>query len=393
MFFGLIRRFLSFMLQLYKIIKWDVIKMSRNLPEPQMDYIRHVKEELNRALYASKYTFTQLQGILEERYGFSINKGTLRDLFDVNNTNLNYACLITTCKFFGFDFNQLLVPETLSDDDNYFSINSKNENRKKWKRNNTHPFIESLKSANSKFTVLRDDGYMNKFKGYIIAPSKSNSIDEFNLTMYKDDDGIAHAKLIRRSTSKQKNECFEYTGIPYHSKAYQSVLIFLVDTKAKGEFYFLSFGFQQYRGSEGLIFRQGLAITGESLRSGTMVAQNFVLFNTDIPSDKLKYIPGLLKTPVNEFCVPVEEANKLAEEYPEVKELMEKLSVIISQTKESVYIFNEDNILSLSRIELSVYDRIKALLLLKGKALVPEKNYYGADSKYSGFVKNYLSEN
>ena len=197
--------------------------MSRDLPEPQMDYIKRIKEELNRALYASKYTFTQLQGILEERYGFSINKGTLRDLFDVNNTNLNYACLITTCKFFGFDFNQLLVPETISDNDNYFSINTKNENRKKWKRNNTYPFIESLKSVNSKFTVLRDDGYMNKFKGYIIAPSKSNSIDNFNLTMYKDDDGIAHAKLIRCSTSKQKNEYFEYTGIPYHSKAYQSV--------------------------------------------------------------------------------------------------------------------------------------------------------------------------
>ena len=123
------------------------------------------------------------------------------------------------------------------------------------------------------------------------------------------------------------------------------------------------------------------------------MAQNFVLFNTEIPSDKLKYIPGLLKTPVNEFCVPFDEANKLAEEYPEVKELIVKLSVTINQTKEHVYIFNENNILSLSRIELSVYDRIKALLLLKGKALVPEKNYYGADSKYSGFAKNYLSEN
>lgn len=364
--------------------------MPRDLPEPQMDYIRRVKEELNRVLYASKYTYTQLQGILEERYGFSINKGTLRDLFDVNNTNLNYACLITTCKFFGFDFNKLLAPETISDNDDYFSINTKNATIKKWKHNNSHPFIESLKSVNSKFTVLRDDGYMNEFKGYVIAPARSNSIDEFNLTMYKDDDGIAHAELVRRSISKQKNEYFEYTGIPYHSKAYQSVLIFLVDTKAKGEFYFLSFGFQEYRGSEGLIFRQGLAITGESLRSGTMIAQNFILVNNDIAPDKLKYIPGLLKTPVNEFCVPVVEANKLAEEYPEVKTLMQKLSVTVSQSKEQVYIFNENNILSLSRIELSVYDRIKALLLLKGRALVPGKNYYGADNKFSEFVKHCL---
>ena len=358
-----------------------------------MDYIKRIKEELNHALFASKYTYTQLQEILEERYGFSINKGTLRDLFDVNNSNLNYACLVTTCKFFGFDFNKLLMPETISDNDNYFSINTNTETRMKLKHNNMQPFIENLKSVNSKFTVLRDDGYMNKFKGYIIAPAKSNTMDEFNLTMYKDDEGIAHAKLIRRSISNQKKEYFEYTGIPYHSKAYQTVLIFLVDTKAKGEFYFLSFGFQQYRGSEGLIFRQGLAITGEALRSGTMVAQNFVLFNNDITSDKLKYIPGLLKTPANEFCIPVDEANKLAEEYPEVKTLMEKLSVTINQSKEQVYIFNEDNILSLSRVELSVYDRIKALLLLKGNALVSDKNYYGADSKYSEFVKKHLIRN
>lgn len=144
MIFVLIRRFLSFMLQLNKITEWDAIKMSRNLPEPQMDYIKRIKEELNHALFASKYTYTQLQEILEERYGFSINKGTLRDLFDVNNSNLNYACLVTTCKFFGFDFNKLLMPETISDNDNYFSINTNTEFRMKLKHNNMQPLIENL---------------------------------------------------------------------------------------------------------------------------------------------------------------------------------------------------------------------------------------------------------
>lgn len=362
--------------------------MSRELPEPQMEYIKRIKEELNKALYASKYTYTQLQALLEERYGFSINKGTLRDLFDVNNTNLNYACLITTCRFFGFDFNNFLAPETISDNNDHFAADTKVLER--INDNNIHPFIESLKSVNTKFTVLRDDSYMNAFKGYIVTPTKSCSIDEFNLTMYKDAKGVAHATLKRYSIKEHKKECFEYSGIPYHSKAYQSVLIFLVDTKAKGEFYFLSFGFQQYRGSEGLMFRQGLAITGESLRSGIMIAQNFILLSNDITPDKLKYVPGMLKAPVNEFCVPAEVVETLISEYPEVKILMEKLSASVNQDKENVYIFNENIILSISRIGLSEYDRIKALLLLKGKALIPEKNCYGADSKYSGFAKNYL---
>ena len=361
-----------------------------SITDTQLDYIRRIKKELNRALSASKYNYSQLQDFLESKYDFNINKGTLRDLFDESNTSLNYACLVTTCKFFGFDFNKLLEPETISEDEDDSPATSRHSGQKKKKSNNILPFIESMKSVNSKFTVLRDDSYMCSFKGYIVAPTKSSSIDDFNLSLYKDNEGTAHAKLIRRSTSKQKNDCFEYSGIPYHSKAYQSVLIFLTDTEAKGEFYFLSFGFQQYRNEEGLIFRQGLAITGESLRSGTMVAQNFVLLNHELSIDKQKYIPGLLKIPVNEFCVPIETANKLASEYPEVRTLMEKLSETVNQNKEQVYIFNEDIILSLNRIDLSEYDRIKALLLLKSEAIVPEKNYYVADSKYSGFAKNYL---
>ena len=139
--------------------------MARELPDPQIEYIKRVKKELNVALYASKYTYTQLQELLEERYGFSINKGTLKDLFDEKNLNLNYACLITTCKFFGFDFNKFLEPETISDDENYFHINTKNSAGKNRKNRNAHPFIESLKAVNTKFTVLRDDGYMCALKG------------------------------------------------------------------------------------------------------------------------------------------------------------------------------------------------------------------------------------
>ena len=47
--------------------------MSRELPEPQMEYIKRIKEELNKALYASKYTYPQVQALPEERYGFTIN--------------------------------------------------------------------------------------------------------------------------------------------------------------------------------------------------------------------------------------------------------------------------------------------------------------------------------
>lgn len=359
-----------------------------SLPDSQLAYIKRIKEELNLALGASKYTYTQLQGLLASRYGFKINKGTLRDLFDTKSTNMNYACLITTCMFFGFDFNKFLMPDEVENKNEYLTRIKKYD--KNQKRHGFYPLIESLSNVEDKFTILRDDGYMCDFKGYIITPSDSNLIDEFDLSMYKDSEGIAHAKLVRQSISNTKNERFEFEGIPYHSKAYQSVLLFLTDVKANGEFYFLSFGFQQYRNGEGLLFRQGLAVTGKSLRSGSMISQNFILLNHDLANENHVYIPGLLKSPANEFCVPVNTAMELANQYPEVKLLLETLANSVNHTAENIYIFNEDVILKLNRIPLSAYERIKALLLLKGEAIIPDKNYYVADSKFSGFAKNYL---
>ena len=58
--------------------------------------------------------------------------------------------------------------------------------------------------------------------------------------------------------------------------------------------------------------------------------------------------------------------------------------------KASVYIVNENEILNVSKSMPSKYGRIKALLLLKGESKVADKYYYVADSKFSGFGKNYL---
>ena len=58
--------------------------------------------------------------------------------------------------------------------------------------------------------------------------------------------------------------------------------------------------------------------------------------------------------------------------------------------KMPVYVVNENVILESCTSKESQYDRIKALLLLKGEAKIADKNYYVADSKFSGFGKNYL---
>lgn len=365
----------------------------RMIPDIQFDYVQNIKSALNVALTESTLKISQLQALLEKTYGFNINKGTLANLFDVNNTNMDYACLVTTCKFFGLDFSEYLEPKELIQKNPVYAALGESALRSVFDSTpvENSPFMESLESVKDRFTLLTDDGYMGKFYGFIVSPSKSSeSINDFTLDIWMDD-GVTYAKFVRRSPGRKP---FIYTGIPYYSKAYKAVLLFMTDG-ANGEFYFLSFGFQQYRTEEGLLFRQGLAITGESLGVGALVSQNFVLTKSDISKDKekRKYIHGLLKAPNNQFCVPVVTVNRLAEEYPEVQRLLRAMPATIGNEKEEVYIMNEDTILSVERVDMSKQERIKALLLLKGESLVADKYYYLANSKYSGFGKQVLCVN
>lgn len=365
----------------------------RELPDQQMDYIIRIKGQLHKAFGASKLSLTQLQEILEENYGFNINKGTLANLFDVNNMNMDYACLVTVCKFFGFDFKEFLEPDLMVNGQELFTNNAKIAERltaeeKRKAEIIDHPFLASIEPVKKKFMVLRDEGYMGEFEGFIMSPTTNGDMSKFSLSIQQSDEGYAKATLVRKSTSRPKYK-YEYQGVPYYSKPYKAVLLFLTDVKAKGEFYFLSFGFQQYRNDEGLIFRQGLAVTGETLGTGSILAQNLVLFDSEISKENIKYIPGLLKVPFNEFCVPVEIAERLAKEYPEVQRLVSE-EFKETNKKMPVYVVNENVILESCTSKESQYDRIKALLLLKGEAKIADKNYYVADSKFSGFGKNYL---
>lgn len=375
-------------------------RRKRDATTEQLEYVYRVKETLSRAFGESKLSKPQLLEMLEATYGFNINKGTLDNLFRLDNPNIDYACLVTVADFFGCDLKALLTPK-IKDSSflRHKSAAEKSAAKAGVAVNKTEndPFFESISGIRSKFPVLEDDGYTGEFVGFILPPTTSNdSISQFDLTMKKDEDGVMKAKVVRTTTyysSKtrtMRTEQFVYHGVPLYAKKYKAVLIFMTDEKAKGEFYFLSFGFEEYRTDEGLVFRQGLSVTGQAIGRGTLVAQNFLVFNKPIEDTKMKYISGLLKAPNNEFCVPVEEAEKLAEKYPEVRKFMADRAEVIERNRRQVYIFYEDNIISDKLSSLSAYDRIKAILLLKSKSTIGSKYYYTADCKYSGFVKNYL---
>lgn len=377
-------------------------RKKREVPEEQRAFIERVKRELDEHFTESKLNKSQLLSMLEETYGFPINKGTLDNLFKYDNPNIDFICFVTVCHFFGININGMMTLPILTAKHLRYTGEGKELEKKSVlpqasSARERDPFFESVQAVRQKFPVLKDEGYVGEFKGFIMPPTTSNdSISDFDLTMKKDEDGVMRATVVRTTSyysskaRKMKTEKFIYHGVPVFAKKYKAVLLFLTEETANGEFYLLSFGFEEYRTDEGLVFRQGLSLTGEAFGRGSLVAQNFLIFNKPIEESKMKYISGLLKAPNNEVCISVEEANKLAARYPEVRRFMDELSGVLKLNKKEMYVLDEDNILTDKTSSLSRYDRIKALLLLKSKSTVGGKYYYQADCKYAGFVKNYL---
>lgn len=378
-------------------------RKKREKSEAQLLYVKQIKEWLNRALGECGLKEPQLLEMLERTYGFNINKGTLHNLFDISNPNVDFFCIMAVCKFFGFEFDDLLAPAVMVNEngteevENYRHIAEKiaaeaAELQKTVfvEKKKIDAFWQSIAKTRKKFPVLKDEGYIGDFKGFITSPTKNGSVKHFDLAMKKDEHGVMHARATR---TVNDGNMLSFSGVPLLARAYNAVIMFLTDEKGTGEFYFLAFGFKKYRSDEGLIYRKGLAITGETFGSAAIVSQNFLIFKNDLRPEDEKYIPGLLKSPDDEFCVSIDDAKELAEKYPEVKQFLDAMGDDIDRRTKEMLVLKESNIITLNILELSPLERLKALLLLKSKAVISEKHAYRDESTYADLANDYLMGN
>lgn len=372
------------------------------MSKTQLLYVKQIKEWLNRALGECGLKEPQLLEMLERTYGFNINKGTLHKLFDISNPNVDFFCMMAVCKFFGFEFNDLLAPAAVVNENGNVEVENYRHIAEKVKaktaelekvqfveKKERDAFWQSIAKTRKKFPVLEDEGYLGSFKGFITSPTKKGPMKRFNLTMEKDERGVMHAKAAR--TVNARNTLY-FSGVPLLARAYNAVIMFLTDEKDTGEFYFLAFGFKKYRSDEGLIYRKGLAVTGETYGSAAIVSQNFLIFKNDLRPEDEKYIPGLLKSPDDEFCVSVDDAEELAAKHPEVRRFLDAMGEAIDRRTKEMLVLKEANIITLDILELPPLERFKALLLLKSKAVISEKHVYRDESTYAGLANDYLMD-
>lgn len=352
------------------------------MTDERKEYIKSVKKILNEHREASGKTIHALYEELKP-YNMGLNEGTLRNTFNYKKTNgeenytLDFFCILTLCKHWKIDVSEILEP-------------SKNEDMKIVKE---HPLVAAL-NREGKFHALTNEKYRGDYTGYIVGPTPNDEkigVININFEMV---DGKMEATLTRKhpyyepTNENMEEGIYTMKGIPLCSDLYK--MIFIVFSNDMGDCQFLFFGYEDYRAKRGMVYRQGLSITGEAPTRPNLVAQNFLLFKKGIPKSKEKYIPGLLSLPQNTFCVAKEEVDKLVEEHEEVKEFMNAYRNELEDDGFMVYPISEDSFLKKARPKISQDKMIQALLLLKSALDVPQKTYYQADTKYSSFGINYM---
>ena len=374
-------------------------------------YVEGVKRALNDALDEAakkeKLTKKELLEKLQETYGFKLTKQTLNNLFSFKNNSLDYACLVTVCRFFGFDFNKILAPKPIKGAKEEFRRYASSDLRAadcpdfNGADSGTYadvPFVDCMSDVKDKFLVLNDTDYMGVFYGYTAPTDGAKTTPNmFTLTIEPDSDtGVVSATLTTEKAyedsdkkGKSKNT---YHGIPVFVKRYLAVLLFMVNDNNSGGFVQLSFSYEEYPDELGLIYRHGILMTGESINGASLSTQSFLLFNKKVSSKNYKYMYGLLKAPNHNFNVPVKEAEKLAEKDEDVAEFLVKFKDVLERNKKEVYMINEDNILTDRASDMLKYNVVRALLLLKSKSKLANTYHYRARYRYTGFAVKCLAE-
>lgn len=352
------------------------------MTDERKEYILAVKKALNEQLESTgktiHATFLEL-----EKYKMGLNEGTFRKTFNYKTTKeednytLDLFCILTVCRHWGIDVSEILEP-------------SRSEEIKMQKE---HPLVAAL-NREGKFHVLTNEKYRGDYTGYIVGPTPTDEkIGTININ-FEMVDGKMEATLTRKhpyyepTNENMEEGVYTMKGVPLCSDLYK--MIFIVFSNSIGDTQFLFFGYEDYRTKRGMVYRQGLSITGEAPNRPNLVAQNFLLFKKGIQKSKEKFIPGLLALPQNIFCVEKELVKELEKEHDEVRAFMEAYGDELIRDEYTVYPISEDSFLTKARPKLTQDEIIKALLILKSASGVPKKNYYQADTKYSNFGINYM---
>ena len=349
-------------------------KDMRTQSEKKLEQIQAVKKRLYQKynqFTANGGTLYALHQILNNEQDFELNYDTLRKTLNPDSTTLDFFCVLALCRYWKLDTAYIL---------------SSPENTEM-----PMPSAESMTDS-IKFKVLDDPAYLGTYYGFLFSNKKDNSdLHRLCLKIELSQDGsFAAALTVESSVVGQEGVRplkKELHGVPILSTFNSNISITLTDDI--GNFFFLYMNYQKYI-TPRVFYRKGIAVTSAATDEREPVMQSFVLFDRPVPEEKLCFIPGLLFPPQDSCPITEESLRALKEGYPIVAQLTEEFDYMIKEHRETVYDINEASILA-EKSSMSKEDRLKALALLKEKALAANQFFFSSNlTESAGFVRDYL---
>lgn len=286
-------------------------------------YTKKIKERLNAK--RKDETIPQiLKGLNAMGFNFSIR--SISDTLNLNNSTLNTVIVIALCKYWDIDSSIIFAePDAIIDTDDLAASVAMGEN----------------------FEPLRDKTYEGEFFCYLYP--RKNYCDELltaslKIHIYEESSRVIFTisesdELFKSATPKGKT----LTGIPYYSKASNTILMLLHNDF--GIYFFISFKYEPYYHGH-LYYRTATFISYTIDIERSPRIQKMVLLAHKAEEKNLKYIRGLLKLNTEHITIRVEDLKNLAKQDPDIKTFYEKFYEDLERNRHDCYIFNQSTLIT-----------------------------------------------
>lgn len=308
--------------------------------------------------------------LLAYEYSLYFAENSLSQTLNIKNPNyettFNYNAAITLCRFFNKDISSLFAPP---------------ENGQ-----NNLTDADPLQSG-GKYRILDDEKYQGDFYGYMFSRYYRNENEDeiipISVSIYPR--GNQFEATLRYKHPKKTHEL---VGIPKLITATNTV--YIIFTNQQGDFFEMFFHYKKYTRDK-MWYRKGLIVTNESSTENP-IALNFILLDKEVPNEKLKYLPGMLKFCESHFCISEEKLKELMDTNSDINAFVSEYHYLLEHNKKQMYVFNENTLMSLIKEKHSDerYFDICQLMLIKENAEIPSMIQYPKSNEYPEFSHDYL---
>lgn len=333
-------------------------RQNKRINDFEKKYIERIKRRLNQKLEESGMTKAKLY---EEtgRMGFSFSDKALYNAFNYSETSLNSMVIAAVCRILHISVSWLFAEDETEEEEVSFSQHCGKE-----------------KMDKNLYSVLTDEHYMHTYHCYIYKPMYKRLYRSCELVMEKvsEDKANAFLKICDEVVrfGEKKPHVNNFTGVPVLCKS--DNLVYIVFTSSLGYIQILCFQYKPYKTAE-MYFRTGFLIMVNPSNAMPQM-QKVVLSSRKLEVEELPYIEGLLKVSGDNIMLTQESMAELFEENsdnPLMQRFEKEFMPLFKLLEHTCYVVNEKEIMSYSASRMSERERLKAIMLLKGKSQLPRE--------------------